>query len=98
MAPSVAGSVVGTVVVGDFAVGDQVISLVNFNGASGSVKKGDHGEVVGECKGATGRKAEGRLNCKFPTHPNINLKITQIKKVEVKAHRSPSEGSGGGET
>lgn len=94
-APSVTGSItpsaVGTIVTGDYAVGDRVISLVPFKGASGSVEKGDVGFVVGEPKGLSEKKREGRLNCRFPKHQNVNFKVTQIRKVE-----SPNEGSGGG--
>lgn len=56
--------------------------MVKFAGAGGTVNKGDIGSVAGPCKGYTGRGAEARLNCRFPGHPNINLKTTQIRKLE----------------
>jgi len=90
---SAVGSTYGNTVPGtNFAVGDQVISKVNFNGSTGSVAKGDIGEVVGEVKPDRrgNRKSDGRINCRFPNHPNVNLKTSQIQKVETNVDPVPA--------
>jgi len=67
---------------GGYHAGDPVVALLDFSGNSGHVSQGERGVVVGPCKGYTGQKAESRVNCKFPRHPNINLKVTQIRRVD----------------
>jgi len=73
--------ITGMILPGDFVVGEQVMALVDFSGASGQVSVDEVGIVAGPCKGYNGAGAQARLNCKFPRHPNINLKVTQISRV-----------------
>jgi len=66
---------------GGFQIGDPVVSLVDFEGNGGSIRQGEMGTVKGPAKGVSSTKAAVRVNCAFPQHPNINLKVTQIRKV-----------------
>eukprot|EP00405_Crypthecodinium_cohnii_P033950 CAMPEP_0206532570 /NCGR_PEP_ID=MMETSP0325_2-20121206/4464_1 /ASSEMBLY_ACC=CAM_ASM_000347 /TAXON_ID=2866 /ORGANISM="Crypthecodinium cohnii, Strain Seligo" /LENGTH=420 /DNA_ID=CAMNT_0054029079 /DNA_START=70 /DNA_END=1332 /DNA_ORIENTATION=+ len=66
---------------GDFLPGEEVVSLVDFSGTAGAVTNGEVGIVRGACKGYDGASAQARVNCKFPRHPNINFKISQIARA-----------------
>lgn len=84
-APSSASYYQGSVAMslpGDFRVGEQVMSLVDFQGASGSLSVGEVGFIAGPCRGYNGSGAKARVNCRFPRHANINLKVSQLRKLE----------------
>jgi len=68
---------------GDYHAGTRVTSLVDFVGKGGQITKGEVGVVVGPCRGFDGEGAEWRVNCKFPRHPNINLKVSQLERTNA---------------
>ena len=59
-------------------VGDKVISTVNFTHSTGSVAIGDEGVVQGPCTNHQAAGWKERVNCAFPGHSNLNIRVREI--------------------
>ena len=91
------GSTPSTPIAGGYAAGDQVVSLLTWDGGkTGSVSYGDVGTVL---RPGNAGNAATRVNCKFPNCSNLDLLLSQLEKgsdhaaaraAEVAANQTPS--------
>eukprot|EP01047_Picozoa_sp_COSAG01_P050890 COSAG01_NODE_5190_length_4422_cov_4.461022_1_plen_776_part_10 len=71
----------GAQLVGGYKVGDKVVSKASCTTDSGSVQVGDEGTVKGPSSALGAADADQHLNCAFPKHCGINMRLTSLCQV-----------------